>query len=61
MWEDLNGFKRQVADQSEGWIKQFIKSDQSGFLRSSGGRKKQSKESVFAGRPLLPSQNFRAP
>ena len=43
MWEDLCGFQWQLADQSEGWIKLFIKSDQSGFLRSSGGRKKTKK------------------
>ena len=59
MREDLNGFERQVADQSEGWIKQFIKSDQSGFLRSSGGRKKTNK--TIASLQAVPSPSRASP
>ena len=44
MREDRYGFERQVADQSDRKIKEFIKSVQSGFLRLSGGRKKQRKQ-----------------
>ena len=61
MREDLNGFERQVADQSEGWIKHSFNLTNQDFYVRLVDEEKQSKESVFAARPLLPSQNSRAP
>ena len=63
MWKDLKGFEWQVADQSEGWTNQFIKSDQSGFLGSSGERKNKENNSVLAGRTfsLLPRSFWLSP
>ena len=61
-YEKTDSLEWQVADQSERRIEQFIKSDQSGFLRSSGGRKKPRKQKRPC-RPFLPPSPlyYRAP